>query len=56
MSIRQTSETTWERTFLAGDDNDYHNINITAEGIEIDYDMLPWAEIDKARALILGGE
>lgn len=53
MTIRQETPTTWERTFAAyGDHNDYHDIAATAEGLEIEYDVLPWWQLDAARAAL----
>ena len=53
MTIRQETPTTWERTFASyGDRNDCHDIAATAEGLEIEYDVLPWEQLDAARAAL----
>lgn len=53
MTIRRESETTWERVFVGnGDRNDSYEITATEDGLEIGYDLLPWDEIDKARAAL----
>lgn len=52
MSIRKHSATEWEHEFAAGDDNDCHTLAATRDGLKIDYDILPWADIDAARAAL----
>lgn len=52
MSIRQDSETSWDRTFPVGDRNDSHDIEATKDGLLIDYDVLAWADIDAARSAL----
>lgn len=49
MSIRTKSPTKWERTYAAGNYNESYDIEANAEGLEIDYDMLTWEQIDAAR-------
>ena len=51
MSINKISDVAWEREFPCGEKNDTHEIVITKEGIEIDYDFLSWEEIDKSRGI-----
>ena len=53
MSIRKITDTTWEHEFPGdGYRNEEHEIEITAEGIVIHYDLLTWEEIDAARQII----
>ena len=52
MSIKKTTETSWDRTFPAYIGNDSHEIEVTKDGIVIDYDLLSWDEIDEARKII----
>lgn len=51
MSIDRVSDTTWLHTFFAGDENDYHDLEATKDGLNIHYGTLPWDELDKARTI-----
>lgn len=52
MSIEKINDTEWARTYPNGCVNDEHPIEVTKEGIEIDFDLLTWEEIDAAREKI----
>ena len=49
MSIEYISKTVWKRHYPCDGYNDYNEIIITRDGIEIDYDVIPWEKIDTAR-------
>lgn len=50
MSITKENELIFERTFPAshGEINDYTSLEFTADGLELDYDTLTWADIKAA--------
>ena len=50
MSITRYGDTSWERQFPVGDRNESHDIEATPLGLQLDYDTLPWGELDEARA------
>lgn len=52
MSVTQKSNTEWDVTVVCGDWNTSIPVEITAEGILVDYDLISWAKIDAARATL----
>lgn len=56
LDLRRKDETTWE--FL--DDNGESvlgvDIEVTAAGVEIEGEIIPWKEIDAARKVVQDGE
>jgi hypothetical protein len=52
MSLKQDNATQWTLTYPAGDYNSSMEVVVTSGGIEIDGDLLTWAEIDAARSEI----
>ncbi len=52
MSIKKISNVEWQHEFPAGDNNDTHPIRATGEGLEINYDIISWDEIERARKIV----
>ena len=52
MSIDRKSPTSWEMVYPVGLRNASHNIEATQDGLEIDYELLTWEDIDAARAAL----
>ena len=52
MSIRKVSDTEWEHEFPGENDtNVFHEVTATPSGLEVHFDLIPWEEIDTARAI-----
>ena len=49
MSIHRVSATEWQHEFPVGDWNEHHSIEATKEGLAIDYDIISWEDIEKAK-------
>jgi len=52
MSITKISETEWEVVFACNNYNGDFEVEVTAEGISINFNLISWAEIDAAREAV----
>ena len=52
MGLNYDGETEWTYIFPCDDYNEEISIEVTKEGIEIDFEVISWEEIDRARKII----
>ena len=50
--MEKKSDTEWELELPVGEYSVSHSIEVTKEGIEFDYNLISWEEIDKARRIL----